>query len=128
MTKMRALLSRIAGLLPNPAAERDIPDESLVLPSIASAIRDIDPAIVTTNAAGFSTSIHDAPAIGIFVGLVCAIGAATLGRNLFFGTAGRDVPTPAAVVAVPAVASLVASYIPARRAASVNPLEALLAE
>jgi hypothetical protein len=29
-------------------------DESSVLPSIASAIRDIDPAIVTTNAAGLS--------------------------------------------------------------------------
>jgi predicted lysophospholipase L1 biosynthesis ABC-type transport system permease subunit len=37
-------------------------------------------------------------------------------------------PTLIAVAAVLAVSSLLASYIPARRAASVNPIEALRAE
>jgi macrolide transport system ATP-binding/permease protein len=66
--------------------------------------------------------------IGIGAGIVCAIGAATLARNLLFGTAAWDVTTLAGVAVVLAIASLLASYIPARRAARVNPLDALRAE
>ncbi|MGB0123794.1 MAG: FtsX-like permease family protein, partial [Silvibacterium sp.] len=67
-------------------------------------------------------------AIGIAAGLVCSIAAATLMRNLLFGTQAWDAPTLIAVAAVLAVSALLASYIPARRAASVNPIEALRAE
>jgi macrolide transport system ATP-binding/permease protein len=66
--------------------------------------------------------------IGIGAGIVCAIGAATLARNLLFVTAAWDVPTLTGVAVVLAIASLLASYIPARRAARVNPLDALRAE
>jgi predicted permease len=67
-------------------------------------------------------------AVGIVVGLLCSLAAAALMRKLLFGIQSWDVPTLAAVAAVLAVAALVASYIPARRAASVNPLDALRAE
>ncbi len=67
-------------------------------------------------------------AIGIAAGLVCSIAAAMLMRNLLFGTQAWDAPTLIAVAAVLAVSALLASYIPARRAASVNPIEALRAE
>ncbi|MFL6464061.1 MAG: FtsX-like permease family protein, partial [Bryobacteraceae bacterium] len=67
-------------------------------------------------------------AIGIVVGLVCSVAAATLIRGLLFGVRSWDMPTLAAVAAVLGIASLLASYIPARRAASVNPVEALRAE
>jgi predicted permease len=67
-------------------------------------------------------------AIGIAAGLGCSIGAATLIRNLLFGVQSWDVPTLIAVAITLALAALVASYIPARRAASVNPVEALRAE
>ena len=67
-------------------------------------------------------------AIGIVAGLLCALGAATLMRKLLFGVESWDVPTLAAVAFVLAVAALLASYIPARRAASVNPVDALRAE
>jgi macrolide transport system ATP-binding/permease protein len=67
-------------------------------------------------------------AIGIIAGLLCALGAATLMRKLLFGVESWDVPTLAAVAFVLAVAALLASYIPARRAASVNPVDALRAE
>jgi len=49
-------------------------------------------------------------------------------RKLLFGTRAWDIPTLAAVAVVLAVAALAASYIPARCAASVNPVEALRAE
>jgi ABC-type lipoprotein release transport system permease subunit len=49
-------------------------------------------------------------------------------RSLLFGTQAWDVPTLAGVAAVLAICAMLASYIPARRAASVNPVEALRAE
>jgi macrolide transport system ATP-binding/permease protein len=66
--------------------------------------------------------------IGIGLGLICSVGAATLMRNLLFGTAAWDAATLASVAAVLGVSALLASYIPAHRAASVNPVEALRAE
>jgi predicted permease len=67
-------------------------------------------------------------AIGVALGLVCAVGACLLMRNLLFGVAAWDAPTLAGVAAVLGLASLLASFLPARRAASVNPCEALRAE
>jgi predicted permease len=67
-------------------------------------------------------------AAGIAIGLACAVGAAMLMRGLLFGTAPWDATTLAAVAAVLGACTLLASYIPARRAASVNPVEALRAE
>jgi len=49
-------------------------------------------------------------------------------RTLLFGTEPWDVPTLIGVAAVLGIAALVASFIPARRAASVNPIEALRTE
>jgi macrolide transport system ATP-binding/permease protein len=66
--------------------------------------------------------------LGIGLGLLCAVGAATLMRSLLFGTAAWDVWTLASVASLLAASALVASYIPAHRAASVNPVEALRAE
>jgi predicted permease len=66
--------------------------------------------------------------IGIAIGLICAIGASLAMRKLLFGVAAWDVPTLAGVVGVLALASLLASFVPARRAASVEPSEALRAE
>lgn len=65
---------------------------------------------------------------GIGLGLLCAVGAATLMRTLLFGTAAWDATTLASVAALLGACALLASYLPARRAASVNPVEALRAE
>ena len=67
-------------------------------------------------------------AIGISLGLVCSVAGATLMRTLLFGTPPWDVPTLAAVAAVLGLSALLAAYVPARRAASVDPVEALRAE
>ena len=67
-------------------------------------------------------------AIGIVFGLACSIAAAMGLRGLLFGVASWDVTTLAAVALLLAAASLAASFIPARRAASVNPTDALRTE
>jgi len=67
-------------------------------------------------------------AAGIGIGVACAIGAARVGNKLLFGVAAWDIPTLATVAAVLGAASLVASFLPAYRAASVNPVEALRTE
>jgi predicted permease len=66
--------------------------------------------------------------VGVAAGLGSSIAAAMLMRSLLFGTQAWDVPTLGAVAVVLAGSALLASYIPARRAASVNPVEALRAE
>jgi macrolide transport system ATP-binding/permease protein len=66
--------------------------------------------------------------VGIGIGLAAAVGAATLMRGLLFGVRTWDIATLASVAAVLGVASLLASFIPARRAASVNPVDVLRAE
>jgi len=65
---------------------------------------------------------------GIVAGLGCSIAVATLMRKLLFGIHTWDVSTLAAVALLLGVSALLASYFPARRAASVNPVEALRAE
>jgi predicted permease len=67
-------------------------------------------------------------AAGIAAGLLCAVGVASLMRNLLFATPPWDALTLSAVTVVLAAAALLASYVPARRAAGVNPTEALRAE
>jgi len=65
---------------------------------------------------------------GVLIGVAAAIGAATLMRGLLFGVRSWDVPTLVAACGVLCLSALGASYIPARRAASVDPAEALRAE
>lgn len=67
-------------------------------------------------------------AFGIVLGLICSLGAATLMSKLLFGTRSWDVPTLASVAVLLGLSALLASFFPARRAASVNPVEALRAE
>jgi predicted permease len=66
--------------------------------------------------------------IGIALGCLSAVLAAGFLRKLLFRVSPWDPVTMAAIAGLLALASLIASLIPARRAASVNPVEALRAE
>jgi len=66
--------------------------------------------------------------LGVGLGLMASVGAATLLSKLLFETEAWDAATLASVAVVLGVSALAASYIPAQRAASVNPAEALRAE
>jgi macrolide transport system ATP-binding/permease protein len=67
-------------------------------------------------------------AAGLAIGLVCSVGASWFMRNLLFGVQAWDPVTLSCVAALLGLASMAASFMPARRAASVNPVEALRAE
>ena len=67
-------------------------------------------------------------AAGVGIGVVCAGGASMAMRGILFGVKAWDLPTLAGVTVVLIVSALAASFVPARRAASVNPIDALRAE
>jgi predicted permease len=66
--------------------------------------------------------------IGVGIGLVAAAGLTRLMSSLLFGVSPMDPLTFAMVPLVLGVAAAAASYVPAMRAAGVNPVEALRAE
>ncbi len=67
-------------------------------------------------------------AMGCVLGLAGAAGAAMLMRKVLFGVNAWDARTLLGVSVVLAACAMLASYFPARRAASVNPTDALRAE
>jgi macrolide transport system ATP-binding/permease protein len=59
------------------------------------------------------------------IGLIAAAVATRAVQSLLFQTDGLDAPTFAAAAAAIGIAALLASYIPARRAAGVPPITSL---
>ena len=66
--------------------------------------------------------------IGIVAGAMVAAALTRLMSSLLFGVTPLDVATFVAATAFLAVAALLASYVPARRAATIDPMETLRAE
>lgn len=66
--------------------------------------------------------------IGIGIGLAASAALMRLMKAILFGTSPIDAPTYAVVPAILLAAAVLASYIPASRAARVDPVEALKAE
>jgi predicted permease len=67
-------------------------------------------------------------AAGLALGTATALLASRLLRGLLYGVTTTDVPTFAAVALILAATTLLAAWIPARRAASVDPVRALRTE
>ncbi len=67
-------------------------------------------------------------AVGTAIGLLSAAGLMRLMKSLLFGISPLDPLTYAAVPLVLVAAAVLASYVPARRAAAVDPVEALKSE
>ena len=63
--------------------------------------------------------------IGVGVGLTAALAASRLVASLLFGLAATDVLTMLTAMVVLVAVSAIAGYLPARRAALVDPLIAL---
>ena len=66
--------------------------------------------------------------IGVAIGLAAAAGLTRLMSSLLFGIKPLDPITYAAGALVLGIAAALASYLPARRASTVDPVEALRAE
>ncbi len=66
--------------------------------------------------------------IGVVIGVPAGLAAARLIRAQLFGVGTVDVPSLGVAIVVLATTAVVASYLPARRAAKVGPLEALRLE
>lgn len=72
--------------------------------------------------------LRDAAALlvgGIVIGIGAALASASVLKSILFGTTPRDPFVMAGVCAVVAIVGLVAAYIPALRAARVDPMVAL---
>jgi putative ABC transport system permease protein len=65
---------------------------------------------------------------GVVLGLLAALAFSRMLGGLLYGVAAHDAGTFAAVPCVLLIVALAASYFPARRAAGVNPLDALRRE
>ena len=62
---------------------------------------------------------------GVVIGLFAAFALTRLMRSLLYGVQGTDAATFTVVAALLAAIALVASYVPARRAARIDPIESL---
>jgi putative ABC transport system permease protein len=62
---------------------------------------------------------------GLIVGLLLGLGIARLIHSMFFGVSPADPVSIVATIVLLGTTSLLASYIPARRAAKIDPMEAL---
>jgi putative ABC transport system permease protein len=65
---------------------------------------------------------------GVAAGVIGAVGATRLLATLLYGVGATDLATYCTVIVLLSLAALAASYIPARRAMNVNPIEALRTE
>ena len=63
--------------------------------------------------------------IGLAIGLAIAVGVGRLAASLLYGISGTDVITFLTVATVLVATALLACWLPARRAAKLNPLVAL---
>jgi putative ABC transport system permease protein len=63
--------------------------------------------------------------VGVAIGLAAAFVLTRLLRGLLFGVAPTDLATFAAVPVVLLAAAIIACWIPARRAATIDPVEAI---
>lgn len=64
-------------------------------------------------------------AVGIVLGILCGLGATRWMKSLLYGVSPLDLPTFVAVVVMLAAISVLASFVPARRAALVEPVESI---
>jgi macrolide transport system ATP-binding/permease protein len=67
-------------------------------------------------------------ATGVALGIAGAMAGATLMRSLLFNIQSWDIPTLLGAAALLAIPAMVASFLPARRAASTSPIEVLCSE
>ena len=66
--------------------------------------------------------------IGVAIGIAVAIAATRVLDTLLFGVAAIDVPTFAVMAGLMLAIAMLASYLPARRASTVDPLQSLTVE
>jgi ABC-type antimicrobial peptide transport system permease subunit len=66
--------------------------------------------------------------VGVAIGLVASAGLTRMMKSLLFGVSPTDPLTYASIAVALAACAVVASYLPARRAAGVDQVEALRAE
>ena len=67
-------------------------------------------------------------AVGLVAGIAAALALTRLMRSLLFGITPLDLATHASALGILLTAATLASYLPARRAAAVNPMTTMVAD
>jgi hypothetical protein len=65
---------------------------------------------------------------GVVLGVVVSLGTTQMLEHFLFGVKARDLPTVAAAAGLMVLVACLAAYLPARRAAAIEPMEALRTE
>jgi ABC-type antimicrobial peptide transport system permease subunit len=67
-------------------------------------------------------------AVGIGIGVLASLLSTSVLKSMLYGTGARNPAVLLLVSAIAAITGLIAAFIPARRAASVDPMQALRAD
>jgi ABC-type antimicrobial peptide transport system permease subunit len=67
-------------------------------------------------------------AVGIGIGVLASLLSTSLLKSMLYGTGARNPWVLMLVSAIAAITGLIAAFVPARRAASVDPMQALRAD
>jgi ABC-type antimicrobial peptide transport system permease subunit len=65
---------------------------------------------------------------GMAIGVIATVASGSVLQSMLYGTGARNPVVLAAVCGVVAIAGMVAAYLPAMRAAGIDPMRALRAE
>ena len=115
----------VAQLIVNDGLQDSEPDTVTITTENSRPTADAGP---DQQAARGATVVLDGSGSSDPDGTPLAFAAGSLSESLLFGVTGRDLPTYLLAMMMLAVSAVWASWLPARRAASVNPIVALRSE